>query len=297
MTSAPCIGCPRDCAAAREAGRGFCGANALARVARADLHLWEEPPISGTRGSGAVFFSGCNMRCIFCQNRDISQQQRGQALNAGALASVFLKLAQKGAHNINLVTPNIHLAAVIPALRQARAKGLSIPVVYNTNGFDSIAGIRALDGLVDIYLPDIKFVSPELSGKISRTAAYLQYAAPALLEMQRQTGTLQLDDAGIARRGLLVRHLVLPGCLHDTRRVIDFIRAHLPQDTCFSLMGQYTPNSEALPPPYNRRLTAREYRRATAYCLDSGLKNVYVQSLSSAEPAYIPAFSDELTNL
>ena len=289
-----CICCPRRCQVDRSLQAGFCGAGSVPRVARADLHHWEEPMFSGTRGSGAVFFSGCPLRCCFCQNMDISACQKGELCDEEALVSLFFSLKERGAHNINLVTPTPHISALKGALSRAKREGLNLPILYNTSGYDTVEGLKTLEGLVDIYLPDLKYVSPQLGLKFSGAADYFDAAAPAILEMQRQVGPLQLDADGIAQRGLMIRHLVLPGCIDETRRVLDFILEAFSNKTYLALMRQYTPISPMLKAPLNRPLTAREYERAADYCLQLGFCNVLLQEAAAATLAYTPPFSDRL---
>ncbi len=252
--------------------------------------------ISGNCGSGAVFFSGCNLRCVFCQNYDISVSQKGEPQNAGQLAELFLSLQTQGAHTINLVTPAPHVPALLQAIPLARARGLAIPIVYNTNAYETMESIRSLDGLIDIYLPDLKYVSSSLSQRFSDAGDYFDYAAPAILEMFHQVGTLALDENQIAARGLLVRHLVLPNSLADTRRVLDFLAANLPLDTQISLMRQYTPVSPSLPPPLDRRLTEREYTRAVQYAETLGFTRLLLQEAGAASDAFIPTFYFSLSH-
>ncbi len=289
-----CNCCPRRCNIDRAEKTGFCGAGDIPRVARAALHHWEEPMFSGTCGSGAVFFSGCALRCIFCQNMDISAYQKGELCDEAKLVDLFLSLQEQGAHNINLVTPTPHIGAIKSALSTAKKNGLNIPVLYNTSGYETVEMIRSLEGLIDIYLPDLKYVTPQVSLALSGAADYFQFAGPAILEMHRQAGTLQMDHAGIATRGLLIRHLVLPGCIDETRRVLDFIVNNVPKETYLSLMRQYTPASPSLKAPLNRALTAREYDRSADYCLQLGLTNVLLQEASAATSAYTPPFFDML---
>lgn len=287
-----CTVCPRRCGTDRTVHTGPCNAGDLPRVARAALHLWEEPCISGTRGSGAVFFSGCNLACVFCQNHVLHDGKAGRPHTPQQLADRYLALQAAGAHNINLVTPTPHLAAVRTSLALARQNGLRIPVVYNTNGYELVAALRALEGLVDIYLPDLKYVTPALAARFSGRADYFDFAGDAILEMYRQVGTLRLDADGIAVRGLLIRHLVLPACVDEARRVLDFIAAHLPLDTHLSLMRQYAPTPNVTQPPLNRRLTAREYARAVDYCCALGFSNVWIQGPESASLDYTPNFEE-----
>ena len=291
---AQCNCCPRGCNIDRAQTPGFCGATNVARVARAALHHWEAPMFSGTRGSGAVFFSGCALRCCFCQNMDISAHQKGELCPEEKLVALFLSLQDQGAHNINLVTPTPHIAAIRSALIAAKKSGLNIPILYNTSGYEDITALQTLEGLVDIYLPDFKYVTPKISKAFSGTEDYFAFAGPAILEMHRQVGTLQMDENGIATRGILIRHLVLPGCIDETRRVLDFIMEALPRDTYISLMRQYTPSSFNLKAPLNRPLTAREYDRAADYCLQLGFPNVLLQEASAATSAYTPPFFDTL---
>lgn len=258
--------------------------------------IHEKEPGPGARGSGGVFFSGCNMRCIFCQNSDISARQKGELCDSERLSSLFLGLQAQGAYNINLVTPTPHITALQQAIPLARARGLTIPIVYNTNAYESVEALRCLEGLIDIYLPDLKYVSPALSARFSDTPDYFAHAAHAILEMQRQVGSLQLGQDGLGLRGLILRHLALPGCPDDTRRVLDFAAESLPLHTQLSLMRQYTPCAPGLPPPLNRRLTEREYARAVQYCLDKGLERVWIQGEESAQNFYTPPFFSRLTN-
>lgn len=289
-----CALCPRRCGVDRAQKPGLCGAPRMPQVARAALHMWEEPVLSGVRGAGAIFFCGCNLNCVFCQNHAISHGAVGTRMGAEALADLMLRLQDAGAHNIDLVTPTPHLATLRPALERAKARGLAIPVVYNTNAYELVESLRMLEGLVDIYLPDLKYVSRAAAGKYSAAPDYFEYAAPALLEMQRQCGALALDGAGMARRGLIVRHLVLPGSVDEARGAMDFIAQNLPLDTQLSLMSQYVPCHLAVNPPLNRRLTRREYQRAVDYCLSLGFTRVFVQELEAADGAYTPPFDGEI---
>ena len=290
-----CTVCPRLCPVDRRVRPGYCGALALPQVARAALHLWEEPPISGTRGSGAVFFSGCNLRCVFCQNSDISASIRGKFCDEAALCRIFLDLQAQGAHNINLVTPMPHTPVLIRALRLAKEQGLRIPILWNTNGYERVETLRELSGLVDLYLPDFKYVSERLSQKYSGAADYFPVAAAALAEMWRQCGPLVLNEEGIAQKGVLVRHLVLPGSVDEARRVIDFLFKTYGDALSLSLMRQYTPMYRALSEPENfpfltRRVTAREYNRTVDYALSKGMTRLFLQKAEAATDAYTPAF-------
>jgi len=286
-----CRICPRNCGADRSRSPGFCGALELPRIARAALHHWEEPCISGTRGSGAIFFSGCNLRCVFCQNYDISTKLTGKAADADELAKIILDLEAEGAHNINLVSPTPYRDCIIEAVQKARKAGLSIPIVYNTNAYESLESIKKLEDYVDIYLPDFKYVSPAVSKRYSGCEDYAQHAEKAILEMYRQKGRIQLDADGIARSGLIIRHLVLPGAIPETKRVLERLRAILPADVPLSLMGQYVPFYRAKEfPPLDRPLLKREYQRAMDYALDLGFTEILIQSLDAADSAFTPKF-------
>lgn len=288
-----CICCPRYCHIDRQASAGFCGAGSLPRVARAALHHWEEPMISGENGSGTVFFSGCNLRCSFCQNADISREQRGSACTAAQLADIFLGLENEGAHNINLVTPTPHIDTIAKAIPLARQKGLSIPFVYNTGGYESPEGLQRLRGLIAIYMPDLKYYSLERSRLYANAGDYFARASAAILAMYGQVGGLKLDQNGIAQQGLLIRHLILPGNLEESRHILAYIRDHFPEDIYISLMCQYTPRV-GFAPPLDRRLTQREYERMIEYGYTLGFKNMLLQESGAADERYIPLFYDTL---
>ncbi|MEA4870514.1 MAG: 4Fe-4S cluster-binding domain-containing protein [Christensenella sp.] len=291
---ANCMLCPRACGADRSLSRGFCGAERLPRVAKIMLHEWEEPFISGTRGSGAVFFSGCNLGCVYCQNHEIRDGLIGETYDEDRLSEAYLSLQRRGAHTINLVTAAHYVPQVAESLRRAKARGLSIPVVYNSSGYENTAAIRALDGLVDVYLPDWKYVSPLLSERFSNAPDYCAVASEAICEMYRQVGDLMLDGDGIATRGLTIRHLVLPGCVDDSRRVLDEIAMRLSKATHISLMSQYTPQPGTTAFPLNRRITQREYDRVISYALSIGLHNILIQRLDSAQSVFTPQFTDNI---
>ena len=268
--------CPRKCGADRSKQRGLCGAVALPRVAKIMLHPWEEPFISGTRGSGTVFFSGCNLGCVYCQNYTIRDGGVGELYTVEALTTAFLSLQAQGAHNINLVTAAPYVPEIAQSLRLAKAQGLQIPVVYNSSGYECAEAILQLEGLVDIYLPDWKYVSPLLSKKFSNAPDYADVAIAAILEMHRQVGDLVLDEDGLATRGLVIRHLILPGCADDSRKVLDEIVSRLHASTHVSLMSQYTPQVYTTEFPLNRRITQREYDRVISYALSLGLHNILI---------------------
>ena len=287
-----CTMCPRGCSVDREAGeRGFCGASNEYIIASADLHMWEEPCISGTRGSGAIFFSGCNLRCVFCQNRDISREIAGKKYSEDELIAKMLELEGKGAHNINLVTATPYSLFIAKTLEKAK-KQLNIPIVYNCGGYESIDSLRALDGLVDIYLPDFKYFDDDKARSYSSAPNYTKIAGEALREMHRQVGKLTLDENGIATRGLIVRHLCLPGCREDSKAVLKYISEMIPSsEVTLSLMRQYTPDfaDEDAPRALHRRLTSFEYNDVLSYALSLGFDG-FSQEKESAKRDFTPKF-------
>ncbi|HPT87433.1 MAG TPA: radical SAM protein [Bacillota bacterium] len=290
-----CIICPHQCGINRNQGQlGRCLAPARPKIAKTMLHLWEEPCLSGTRGSGAVFFSHCNLRCIFCQNYAISQEENGRELTEIELSDLFLSLEQQGAHNINLVSPTPYVPSIVQALKIAKEKGLKIPVIYNTNAFDSPESIALLDGLVDIYLPDLKFYSPEVSQCLAGTREYFSHATKAILTMLEQVGPTYINEEGMMTRGVLIRHLILPGYLEESRVILRWIRDFLPREVYLSLMSQYFPTHRAVHhPKLNRTLNPEEYEAIIDYFLDLGLENGFTQDLDSADPQYVPDFDTE----
>jgi putative pyruvate formate lyase activating enzyme len=279
---ASCRLCPRECGVDRLSGeRGFCGAGAVARVAAVSVHHGEEPPISGTRGSGTVFFSHCNMACRFCQNYPISQLGNGREMDTESLSSALIRLQDRGAHNVNFVTPTPHAAHVAEGVRLARARGFSIPVVYNTNGYDSLETLALLEGIVDIYLPDAKYRSPSEARELSGTPDYVPRNDAAIAEMVRQVGFLAEGEDGVATRGVLVRHLVLPGRTGETERVLAHLAGAFGPDLPLSLMGQYFPAWKAPGTPgLDRKPTEREYGRAVAAASRLFFRNVFLQEIS-----------------
>ena len=296
-----CTLCPRACGADRAAGQtGFCGADDRLLVARAALHHLEEPCLSGApedaRGSGTVFFSGCTLRCCYCQNYPISQQGVGKAITPERLAEIFLRLQQDGARNLNLVTATQYLPQVRQALESARAAGLTLPVVYNTGGYETLAAVKALDGYVDIWLTDFKYASPELAKRYSAARNYPAVAEAALRQMLRQTGAPVYDAEGFLQRGVIVRHLALPGCVQDSRTVLQTL-ARIRRETgvpfLSSLMSQFTPFYKAAEYGLGRRITTYEYRKVVDEAVRLGLTDGYMQEKSSAREEYTPPFDLE----
>lgn len=291
-----CTLCPRHCHANRLSGQtGYCGQTADITAARAALHFWEEPCLSGDRGSGAVFFSGCNLRCVFCQNHDIALGRAGQSISISRLAEIFLELQTKGAHNINLVTPTHFIPQIALALDAARQQGLLLPVVYNTGSYEEPDALRLLEGLVDIYLPDLKYFSPELSQRFSQAPDYFEKAAAALAEMYRQVGPpVFTDENGLLQRGIIVRHLVLPGQTRDSKKILRYLYETYGDNIYISIMNQYTPLSHvAHIPELNRRVTAEEYDRVLHFARQLGISNGFRQEGSAAAESFIPAFDGE----
>lgn len=290
-----CTICPRNCNIDRTAASGFCGCSSVPRIARAALHFDEEPCISGTRGSGTIFFSGCNLKCIFCQNMVLQAGTLGEPFSVARLADVMQKLQALGAHNINLVTPTPHRDALLCALRDAKNNGLVIPVVYNTNAYETVETIDAFWGLVDVYLPDLKYHDSRLAARFSHAADYFDTAIEAIAAMVRQVGFLRTDEQGLAVRGVRIRHLVLPGCVFDTRAVLEAIKDRFGADCPLSLMAQYTPIPQCTQKPLDRKLTSREYDAAVDACLSLGFTDVLIQGLDSVGASFTPPFSDQVT--
>jgi len=293
---ASCDCCPRQCGVNRLDGKtGFCRIAAGIQIAHAGLHFGEEPPISGTKGSGTIFFAGCNLLCVFCQNYQISQEFQNnhtRTLTTGELASEMLRLQAEGAHNVNFVSPSHMIFQMADAIQAARARGLVVPVVYNSNGYDSVPALRRIRGLVDIYLPDVKYLQEEPARRLSKVGDYADNVPGVLSEMLDQVGHLELDEDGIAVRGVLVRHLVLPGYLGNSRRCLRLL-ADLSRDMFVSLMSQYSPRYKARDyPEINRALTQGEYERVVEYALELGMENAFVQELES-QAHYLPDFDQE----
>ena len=283
-----CNICPRECNIDRSLRRGVCGMPESFVVARAAMHMWEEPCISGTKGSGTVFFSGCSLRCVFCQNYSISTEGFGKEISDSQLMNIFDSLIESGAHNINLVNPTHYAARLEKVLREYNSP---VPVVYNSGGYEKAETLRRLEGLIDIYLPDLKYISEEKSGKYSGAPDYFSFASQAIKEMIRQTGSAVFDEDGIMKKGTVIRHLILPKNTNQSIAVIDWLKENVPNDTYISLMSQYTPvkHNDKFP-ELDRRITEREYRKVLDYLLDSDFENIFAQDGLSADEAYIPDF-------
>ena len=287
-----CSICPRNCRIDRTKGQiGYCQSGHEIKAALASVHMWEEPPISGSCGSGTIFFSVCNLRCVFCQNYTISSENSGKTISTERLSEIMLEQQARGVHNINLVTATHFIPSIIKAVQKAKNNGLKIPIVYNTGGYEKVESIKMLEGTVDIYLPDIKYFSSELSLKYSGASDYFSYASEAVLEMYRQTGNNIYDDNGIMKSGVIIRHMIMPSHREDSYKVLDWIRDNIGTEACVSLLSQYTPayNAEKYK-EINRKLMSLEYTRVIEHFFDIGLKNGFMQEKSSAESKYTPIF-------
>lgn len=290
-----CKICPHHCKVNRIQGqKGNCKAGDKVEIARADLHFFEEPCISGENGSGTVFFSHCNLHCQYCQNYEISQNGKGKEVTIPKLAEIFLKLQGKGANNINLVTPTMYVYQIREALKIAKENGLHLPIIYNTNSYETIETIQALEGCVDVYLPDLKYYSDELAKKYSKADQYFETATKAILEMQKQVGSAVFDKNGMIQKGIMIRHLVLPNHLQNSKHILKWIKENMPEDIYVNVMAQYFPTYKAKSlPGIDRKLTKREYKEIENYfyCLD--FQNGYIQELGDHEEEYVPDFNLE----
>ncbi len=291
-----CQLCPRSCGVNRYEQPGACGGGALARVAKVSLHPWEEPAIAGPetgKGAGTIFFSGCNLRCVFCQNYEISHYAKGQEVTCEELGKIFLYQQAQGAVSLDLVTPTHYVPQIIQALAYAKERGFSLPVVYNSSGYEAVSTIELLRGTVDVYLPDLKYYAPELSSQYSKAKDYFPVAAKAIEAMVKQVGRPAFDAQGIMTRGVLVRHMVLPGARHDSMKLLDWLWQSFGDDIYLSLMSQYTPMYRAGEYKYlKRRLTTFEYDSVVDYARELGFTQCFVQQRSSATKAYVPDWQD-----
>lgn len=292
-----CIQCPRKCKKQRLAGQvktyGYCRVSTEVRVARAALHFWEEPCISGEEGSGTVFFSGCNLQCVYCQNVEIAKGVRGKTISIERLAEIFLELQEKGANNINLVTPSHYYPQIKEALLLVKEK-LLIPVIANTSSYDSVESLQGMEGLVDIYLADFKYLDYQLAKKYSNAADYPQVAIKALNEMFRQVGEPVFDREGRMKKGMLIRHLLLPGYKEDSKAVLKYLYEAFGDSVFISIMNQYTPLSHMTSyPELNRPVTKEEYEEVVNFAIDLGIENGFIQEGETAKESFIPAFDGE----
>lgn len=287
-----CEVCPFRCKVNRLEGKiGKCGCNDKIKIALASLHYYEEPCISGKNGSGTVFFSNCNLNCLFCQNYKISQEGKGREVSIEELADIFLYQQKNGANNINLVTPTMYAYQIIEALKIAKSKGLIIPVIYNTNGYENVETIKALKGYIDVYLPDLKYYSNDICRKYSKIDNYFEIATSAIKEMCRQVGSAEFDENGIMKKGLIIRHLILPNHIQNTKHILKWIKENMPCDVYVSIMAQYFPTYKAKEDELlNRKINKKEYKEVENYLYTLGLENGYMQDLGEHEEEYVPNF-------
>lgn len=290
-----CLLCPRKCGINRRTGQtGVCGVSSEIKVARAALHYWEEPCISGKRGSGAVFFSGCSLHCVFCQNREISDGKEGKVISKERLSDIFIELADKGANNINLVTPGQYIPDIVWAVNDAKSRGMKLPIIYNTSGYENMTELKLLEGIVDVYLPDFKYMDSTLSARYSRAKDYPSVAKQALSEMVRQQPEVVIDDAtGLIQKGVIVRQLLLPGHVNDAKAVLKYLYDTYRDHVYISMMSQFTPIALKDYPEINRTVTKREYERLVNYALEIGITNAFIQEGDVAKDSFIPAFDCE----
>lgn len=287
-----CLLCPRKCGINRSTGQtGVCGVSSEIKVARAALHYWEEPCISGKRGSGAVFFSGCSLHCVFCQNREISDGKEGKVISKERLSDIFMELADKGANNINLVTPGQYIPDIVWAVNDAKSRGMKLPIIYNTSGYENVTELKLLEGIVDVYLPDFKYMDSTLSARYSRAKDYPSVAKQALSEMVRQQPDVVIDNAtGLIQKGVIVRQLLLPGHVNDAKAVLKYLYDTYHDHVYISMMSQFTPIALKDYPEINRTVTRREYERLVDYALEIGITNAFIQEGDVAKDSFIPAF-------
>lgn len=290
-----CLLCPRKCGINRRTGQtGVCGVSSEIKVARAALHYWEEPCISGKRGSGAVFFSGCSLHCVFCQNREISDGKEGKVISKERLSDIFMELADKGANNINLVTPGQYIPDIVWAVNDAKSRGMKLPIIYNTSGYENVTELKLLEGIVDVYLPDFKYMDSTLSARYSRAKDYPSVAKQALSEIVRQQPDVVIDNAtGLIQKGVIVRQLLLPGHVNDAKAVLKYLYDTYHDHVYISMMSQFTPIALKDYPEINRTVTRREYERLVDYALEIGITNAFIQEGDVAKDSFIPAFDCE----
>lgn len=289
-----CILCPRNCLVNRKEKIGICGMKDKMVIARASLHMWEEPCISGNAGSGTIFFSGCNLKCIFCQNRDISTKLIGKAVTVDEFSKICLNLQKKGANNINLVTPTHFVPLIVEGIKIARKKGLIVPIVYNTSSYETKETIQMLDGIVDIYLPDLKYYDDSYAIKYSHAPNYFQVATEAISEMIKQVGKPVFDENGMMKKGMIVRHLMMPGLTEDTKQILNYLYKTYQNDIYISIMNQYTPIRDFKQyPELNQKVSEEDYDEVVDYALDLGIKNAFIQEGDTANESFIPDFLNQ----
>lgn len=288
-----CKICPRNCKVNRMLNQiGYCGVGKNLKVARAALHFWEEPPISGNQGSGTIFFSGCNLKCVYCQNYEISTGGKGKEISLEKFVELCLDLQQQGANNINLVTPTHYIPLIKEGILMAKKKGLTIPIVYNSSGYESVESLKELDGIIDVYLPDFKYYDETLAVTYSKAPHYFSIASKAIQEMFRQVGPCQFDDQGIIKKGVIVRHLLLPTHENDSKKIINYLYQTYHDDIFISIMNQYTVTRKLPYPELNQTVSDIEYDDLINYALDLGITNAFIQEGGTASESFIPNFDE-----
>lgn len=289
-----CQICPRECKVDRiNRKKGNCMASDKVEVSLISLHMYEEPCISGENGSGTIFFSHCNLHCMFCQNYEISQLNNGKEIEIEELANIMLKQQENKAENINLVTPTMYVYQIKEAIKIAREKGLSIPIIYNSNGYEKVETLKDLEGYIDVYLPDLKYYSNEMAEKYSKAPNYFEVATKSILEMIRQVGAPKFDERGIIQKGVMIRHLILPNHLQNTKNILKWIKENIPQEIYINVMAQYFPTYKAKEDEFiNRKLSKREYRQIEEYFYSLDFKNGYIQELGENEEEYVPKWDN-----
>lgn len=290
-----CMLCPRRCGAERAVLPGVCGVGDKIKIARAALHFWEEPCISGRRGSGAVFFSGCSLHCVYCQNREISNGASGAEIDEERLVRISFELRSKGAHNINLVTGDHYIPQIAKAIIKAREQGFDLPFIFNCSGYETVDMLRLLDGLIDVYLPDFKYMEPELAMRYSGAKDYPEVAKEAIEEMVRQHPVCEFDDDGMILSGVIVRNLLLPSHVMNSKKILEYLFDKYYNNIYISIMSQYTPMTDISNayPELKRRVKKSEYERLTDYALELGIENAYIQDMTVAKESFIPKFDNE----
>lgn len=290
---AKCKLCPRNCNVNRHKEVGFCKAKDFIKIARADLYYYEEPCISGDSGSGAIFFSYCNLKCLFCQNYEISEENIGKEISIEKFSDICLKLQKKGALNINIITPTHYIPLIKEGLMLAKEKGLTIPIVYNTSSYENVESLKLLDGLIDIYLPDFKYYNDEIAIKYSSARNYVNVCKKAIAEMYRQVGKSKFDDNGIMKKGVIVRHLLLPNMENDSKKIIEYLYKTYKDDIYISIMNQYTPMKKLKYEELNHKISDDVYDDVINFAYDLGIRNAFIQEGETQKKSFIPDFRNQ----
>ena len=288
-----CMLCPRMCKVNRYKELGFCKCNNKIKVSLAKLFFYEEPPISGINGSGTIFFSGCNLKCCFCQNMEISMFNKGKTITIKRLAEIMIELQEKQAHNINLVTPTMYIPSIIKAIKKAKKNGLNIPIIYNSSGYERVDAIKLLDGLIDVYLPDFKYFENKLSSKYSGANNYVENAKLVIDEMVKQTGPCIFDKNGLIKKGTIIRHLMLPNLSEDTKKILDYLYNNYHDDIYISIMNQYTPNKYVKFNELKNPIKKNDYEEIIDYAIDLGITNAFCQMEETVSESFVPEFNFE----